>query len=891
MFYNYKTGIPEDVVYAKVTFDEILGVAEGTKAQLGIKGTWTDSEGVEKGYKYSGTVGKINSINNRYLLPGSRILLARYDDNITSIRVKFTYYREQTTTSTCMASDTRYTQTIGSGRDWMEITKAPDNTPDGQVYYYYTVLDQNDQPITGYRVLKNGVAVSGSDVTDREGTAVKIKAGDKVRLEGLSAGSYKIMETIDRGTPAAFQMAVEETESTTSQAPVDVEVLGPRSVTITKTPYGPGEEVLDHTYTFQVKDVYGNPVGQKVKLAPGESGVVQLPEAGWYKVEETNKSDAFQLSYTDSGTVGAMTTSTGWKRGRSGRSGTDNTSTVTFTNHFSREEGAYKVIHEYYFRDDDGNYTCEGSSILSSVGGLKLNDTPYTDENVITQNIFGAHAYTYFQSAYGTVSGEDPGAAVFNLATGSDWKPGTEDAVQQPEKAPALPGAKATPSNADKGQSPEQEVKPVNKATPSDLAVTVYTDGETEDDEYDGDMELIDDRATASDWEAILTDDQASPSNALSRSGDGNGAVSGYEGIDDQKSSYDASGIIREGVLLYNGKECTYEPEDGKDHVTATKEGEQVIILRYYRHIPKGSYKILHVYYLRGENGDIREGTSVIMTTDPVDLTAEARKELHKVNVVPQIPHPSVYYNQKGEEMACPYEYVYDGHAYGKVVQGGNVSDDYYVFGSTYRPDDGMQEVYAEHIQQKPEHTPDGTTWYQYKFHNSGYGETGKDGDYEYMPDKEWASSTEHGDQIIILRYVRDGTEKPWEPGKPTPPGGGGGGGGGGNTPPPTPGNPPPETPADPTPPEGGLPDPNDPNSPDTITVWEDGVPKTYIKIWDPEIQEFVYLLEEDVPLGWMDLPKTGDRSRNPLWAVLLLSGAAGALGIMAVRRKDGKHR
>ena len=86
VFYNYKTGIPEDVVYAKVTFDEILGVAEGTKAQLGIKGTWTDSEGVEKGYKYSGTVGKINSINNRYLLPGSRILLARYDDNITSIR-------------------------------------------------------------------------------------------------------------------------------------------------------------------------------------------------------------------------------------------------------------------------------------------------------------------------------------------------------------------------------------------------------------------------------------------------------------------------------------------------------------------------------------------------------------------------------------------------------------------------------------------------------------------------------------------------------------------------------------------------------------------------------------------------------------------------------------
>ena len=95
----------------------------------------------------------------------------------------------------------------------MEISKAADDTPEGEIYYYYTILDKNDDPITDYSVIKNGVPVSGSDVTDREGVAVRIKAGDTVRLEGLQPGSYKIMETIDADEPEAFQMVVEETES------------------------------------------------------------------------------------------------------------------------------------------------------------------------------------------------------------------------------------------------------------------------------------------------------------------------------------------------------------------------------------------------------------------------------------------------------------------------------------------------------------------------------------------------------------------------------------------------------------------------------------------------------------------------------------------------------
>lgn len=77
------------------------------------------------------------------------------------------------------------------------------------------------------------------------------------------------------------------------------------------------------------------------------------------------------------------------------------------------------------------------------------------------------------------------------------------------------------------------------------------------------------------------------------------------------------------------------------------------------------------------------------------------------------------------------------------------------------------------------------------------------------------------------------------------------------------------------------LPDPNDPNSPDEITIWEDGVPKTYIKMWDPILEEYVYIPEEDVPMG--DAPRTGDDASTATFVLLL---AIGAGGLLLTRRK-----
>lgn len=51
------------------------------------------------------------------------------------------------------------------------------------------------------------------------------------------------------------------------------------------------------------------------------------------------------------------------------------------------------------------------------------------------------------------------------------------------------------------------------------------------------------------------------------------------------------------------------------------------------------------------------------------------------------------------------------------------------------------------------------------------------------------------------------------------------------------------------------LPDPNTPGAPDTSTILEDGVPVTYIKVWDPGIEEWAYVPDENIPLHQPDIP------------------------------------
>ena len=228
---------------------------------------------------------------------------------------------------------------------------------------------------------------------------------------------------------------------------------------------------------------------------------------------------------------------------------------------------------------------------------------------------------------------------------------------------------------------------------------------------------------------------------------------------------------------------------------------------------------------------------------------------------------------------------------------------------------------------------PDGANEYSYDYYDAVYGKADSLDHYSYDANMEWAASTEDGSEIIILRYYRNEDtpikppDKPENPDNPNPPGGGGGGGGG-NDPDPTP---PPEDPKDPpTNPENPpvdpenppvdpenppvdpenppvdpenppvdpenpptdpehpteLPDPNDPDSPDEITIWENGVPKTYVKVWDPENEAWIYIPEEDVPL-WNKVPKTGDGSRTELWAALAAASLCGAAALNLRKKKS----
>lgn len=110
--------------------------------------------------------------------------------------------------------------------------------------------------------------------------------------------------------------------------------------------------------------------------------------------------------------------------------------------------------------------------------------------------------------------------------------------------------------------------------------------------------------------------------------------------------------------------------------------------------------------------------------------------------------------------------------------------------------------------------------------------------------------------------------------------------GSGGNNNPPSSSTPPRRGSRDPHPPTPGLPDSNDPNSPEQVTIVEDGVPTTYIKTWDPETEEYFYVPEDEVPLA--TLPKTGDPSHTGMIVVLMVISLMGiaAFSVLRFRRK-----
>ncbi len=478
--------------------------------------------------------------------------------------------------------------------------------------------------------------------------------------------------------------------------------------------------------------------------------------------------------------------------------------------------------------------------------------------------------------------------------------------------------------------------------------------------------------------------------------------------------------------------------------VQATANGDHIIILRYYREeipvITTGSYKVIHVYYLRDKNGDTWEGTSDLRTVDVGQLDSESRKKTYTADNVVKEPEPKNF-TVNGQH----YTYTYDIPAYGKVTESDH-KDDFTGEGNAgegwiYTPDTKMREVYAteagdqiiilryyrevlpelpptvsigsynvvheyyyrekgeeteegedtvaltknitvplsisvpdspagpeavlnatgntsfkgtliqndaydytfegmqqiesfsgpleshytkDNVTEKPVYTPDSGTQTNYTYYNAGYGYTTEDGYYECVIDKNRASATTEGKDIIILRYIREGgtppkpedpdepdvptepddpdkpdkPDKPGTPDKPTNPDGSQSPDDGGHpveedNPGTNPEPPKPETPEqpkvtgadDPHPTE--LPDPNDPNSPDTFTVWKDGVPQVYSKTWNAGLNKWEYLPEGNNTSANGTAVRTGDNNHTGLWMALTM----GALGILYVSHSINRRR
>ena len=319
-----------------------------------------------------------------------------------------------------------------------------------------------------------------------------------------------------------------------------------------------------------------------------------------------------------------------------------------------------------------------------------------------------------------------------------------------------------------------------------------------------------------------------------------------------------------------------YTADDDMDCATAKVNGNDIIILRYVRKPGAGSYKVVHEYYKDSVSPENLEGKSDIYT---VELEEEEFKK--------QLEYKASGVTKEPDYNGVTYTYQPQSDAYGKMDSGRE----------TYQPNSGMTYVKATengeqiiilryvrsglgsykvvHEYYKDSVAPEnlegrtgietigglpldgktysasGIAWKTgfngrtYTHVSDVYGVmTSGAGQYQAEDTMSSVVATESGQQIIILQYVYT----------PDPPD------------------------------EPDLPDPNDPDSPDEITITEEGVPKTYIKVWDPENEEFIYIPDDEVPL-WDATPQTNDSSHTALWAGLCAVSLAGM--IVLGRKKD----
>lgn len=286
--------------------------------------------------------------------------------------------------------------------------------------------------------------------------------------------------------------------------------------------------------------------------------------------------------------------------------------------------GAYKYVHEYYVRGEDGELILEGKSDIAESDEVEVKDTEHFDSGSVNKvneyTPVGGQKYTYqfLEAGYGTIN---DGAY-------------TEDKTMQYVKA-----------LKDKSQIIIMKyVRDLPKKGTYSYVHEYYSEDKDGNRTFDG-------RSSITKSEPVVLDGTTYTSNSVDKVETFNGVTYTHES--------DVYGIIEPGE---------YKEQNGKTSVVATKEGNEIIILRYVKKpevVPEppkevfGTYKIVHEYYVEDKDGNkTKEGVSQVTSSsklkvDGIKYTSEGVTKVTKFKV-------------DGTE----YDYSYTGSAYGTTRNG-----------------------------------------------------------------------------------------------------------------------------------------------------------------------------------------------------------------------------
>ncbi|MCM1189631.1 MAG: hypothetical protein NC541_10105 [bacterium] len=397
----------------RIVVSDIVGPSQGATFRVMVKAQWEGTaERTQKTYAISNFKSTSSCIPSDRAIPGTQVSVGfkgssgTESSNVTGATVKYILERYGTYSYTSDGADKTVTvDKQGMMGGTLEITKPADDSSAGadQVVYTFTVSDSK-----------------GNKVGELE-----LKAGETGKLTKLAAGKYTVSEKEGKWSAQSkpFTLKVEDTQDATSAgASFTVNMLHAGSIKLHKS--GSTADDGGRDYTFLVS----GPNGYKefVKLQAGMDlslGGADLLPAGTYTVKAVDDAfTGFDLFFSDSSTVDVLRTE-------------DSFSTIYFTNHYTKEEGSYRVVHEYYLKDSDGHYIWEGSSNVSTVRGLSLKDSDtYGAGNVTQLPVYDSKEYRYTEAAYGTVTA----LADLGIDSAADGIADETGGAVQPEEAGAL---------------------------------------------------------------------------------------------------------------------------------------------------------------------------------------------------------------------------------------------------------------------------------------------------------------------------------------------------------------------------------------------------------------------------------------------------------------------